>query len=794
MSAGGTLTNAGVIVGGLGTAGAVGGGGGPDAYGFDGSGGYGVSLGAGGQVVNDGTIRGGPGAVGGPFPGDGGSGMYLGDGTLQNNGIILAGPGGLVGFFGVRANGGMVSNGSSLSATATIGGGFTGVEATNSTVLNWGLLQGVDYGAAITSSTLFNYGTAAGSAVQGSGVDVRTGATFVNRPSGVAKGKYGALVAGGRLVNFGTLASYSTISVSDLSGRVVAEKGAVFDGLAEGQGAAATLELAEGGGTLVTSATANSTLTGPGGLSFIGFGTVQLDKGSWSLSGGLAAGVKLLVENGETLRPQGAFLNEGTIVLASTKNPTDLAIATAGLTLSGGGEVSLVGPQSRIYGASSSTKLVNVDNTIIGRGWLGLGTMVFVNEAKGVVEATGAQGLVVNVGASSMVNAGLMEAGLGSTLTAPSTTIDQSAGGTILAASGGRVNLPGVTILGGSLVQVGTGVMAESGKGALVGAKTSVAVAGVLEVLNGAALTLDGIIGNTGMIDTFASSASTSLIVGADGLVLSGGGQMNLNASLENHIVAATPSATLTNLNQRIAGAGTIGGGGLLLVNGAFGVIAGTTAVALTLDTGAATIHNGGTIEATSTGQVNLASPVANTGLLYASAGTLNVDGAVTGTGVGKIRTGVLNIAAKFGETVSFVSGATGQLRLTDFKDFTGPVSGLSKTGANAIDLATMAFVSGTTKATYSGTTGSGVLTITNGALTAHVTLEGDYLGHAFTVASDGHGGTLVKDPPTPPAPAFLAAAPLAMAMAALPARGEATTVGSAAHAPLRWATLVVPP
>jgi hypothetical protein len=140
----------------------------------------------------------------------------------------------------------------------------------------------------------------------------------------------------------------------------------------------------------------------------------------------------------------------------------------------------------------------------------------------------------------------------------------------------------------------------------------------------------------------------------------------------------------------------------------------------------------------------------------------------VTGTGTARIGKGALNIAASIGETVIFVTGATGQLRLTDFKDFTGKVSGLSTTGSNTIDLATMAFVSGATKATYSGTTASGVLTVTNGTLAAHVTLLGNYVGHAFAATSDGHGGTLVRDPPTAFAQAMAAHAP-APAVSATP-------------------------
>jgi hypothetical protein len=40
------------------------------------------------------------------------------------------------------------------------------------------------------------------------------------------------------------------------------------------------------------------------------------------------------------------------------------------------------------------------------------------------------------------------------------------------------------------------------------------------------------------------------------------------------------------------------------------------------------------------------------------------------------------------------------------------------------------------------------VLTVTNGSQTAKIDLTGNYLGHTFTVAFDGHGGVTVKDPP----------------------------------------------
>jgi hypothetical protein len=73
------------------------------------------------------------------------------------------------------------------------------------------------------------------------------------------------------------------------------------------------------------------------------------------------------------------------------------------------------------------------------------------------------------------------------------------------------------------------------------------------------------------------------------------------------------------------------------------------------------------------------------------------------------------------------------------------------------IDFRDIPFVSGTTTVTWdqltSGPNASGTLTVADGGLTATVTLLGQYMAGAppagnFTSASDGHGGTLVTDPP----------------------------------------------
>jgi hypothetical protein len=59
------------------------------------------------------------------------------------------------------------------------------------------------------------------------------------------------------------------------------------------------------------------------------------------------------------------------------------------------------------------------------------------------------------------------------------------------------------------------------------------------------------------------------------------------------------------------------------------------------------------------------------------------------------------------------------------------------------LDLDDIAFVQGTTNASFTG----GTLTVSDGPHTAHILLAGNYTGATFSVSDDGHGGTLVHDP-----------------------------------------------
>ena len=156
---------------------------------------------------------------------------------------------------------------------------------------------------------------------------------------------------------------------------------------------------------------------------------------------------------------------------------------------------------------------------------------------------------------------------------------------------------------------------------------------------------------------------------------------------------------------------------------------------------------------------------------------SLTMNGTVTGAGIGEINGGKLIVAQAFAENVSFLG--TGVLELEDSVGYTGKVLGLSNAGTNSLDLTDITFTSGVTKATYSGTTASGTLTVTDGTHTAHIQLVGNYTtAGAFVLSSDGHGGTTVIDP-RPQAPAVLT-----QAMASFQIEAAANPAGPSPAAP----------
>jgi len=133
-----------------------------------------------------------------------------------------------------------------------------------------------------------------------------------------------------------------------------------------------------------------------------------------------------------------------------------------------------------------------------------------------------------------------------------------------------------------------------------------------------------------------------------------------------------------------------------------------------------------------------------------ASGGRVNLRGIETVHGTasgGTINRGIIEVASggTATGTVTFISGGT--LQLDAGAGFAGVISGFA--APDRLDLRAIAFTSGVTTESFTqSTSSSGILTVTSGTHTAHLTLLGTYVTSQFHLGGDGHGGTRVTDPP----------------------------------------------
>ena len=146
----------------------------------------------------------------------------------------------------------------------------------------------------------------------------------------------------------------------------------------------------------------------------------------------------IVVADSAMLALGGTVHNTGTIALNSTGDNTDLEIAGQRDVFSGGGQITLSGTgQNVIYGATASTTLRNVDNTISGAGMIGNGAMTLVNG--GTIDGNQPSGLVIDTGSGIIVNSGIIETTAGGSLTVDSAVANFGS----LLADGGKLTLNG---------------------------------------------------------------------------------------------------------------------------------------------------------------------------------------------------------------------------------------------------------------------------------------------------------------------------------------------------------------
>ena len=315
------------------------------------------------------------------------------------------------------------------------------------------------------------------------------------------------------------------------------------------------------------------------------------------------SGSSLTISNNLDLEVTGTIYNAGQISVSANGNQTNLSMGGA-VTLTGGGSVALSvgnsGGTPVIREDSGNSTLTNVNNTISGLGQVGNNGLTFINQAGGVVNATG-NALLLN--AAGATNQGLLEATGGGVLQVNVTV--KNAGGTITAASGSSVQfLNGTDIQGGTLSSASgatLGTVASNGvvlDGNTQGPLTNAAT---YTVANNADTELIGTINNTGSFQVSANGNQTNLSMGG-AVTLTGGGSVVLSSgnSGGTPVIREDPgNSTLTNVNNTISGLGQIGNNGLTFVNQAV-VNANSSGNPLLIN--ASGVINRGLFEATSGG------------------------------------------------------------------------------------------------------------------------------------------------------------------------------------------------
>jgi len=193
-------------------------------------------------------------------------------------------------------------------------------------------------------------------------------------------------------------------------------------------------------------------------------------------------------------------------------------------------------------------------------------------------------------------------------------------------------------------------------------------------------------------------------------------------------------------------------------------------------------------------GGTAVSTTVSGGGFLVVSAGG-TINGATIAGATMEIQSGGLTGA----NPITYSGGAA--LVLDASANFNGTIANF-KTG-DFLDLKDIAFGSSTSmNFVEAGNNLSGTLSVTDGSHTAHITLLGSYTPSQFTSASDGHGGTVITDPPVSAAltadatdllwqPATLDAARGASSMAASGGNSalqlQGPTVATADAANLLW-------
>ena len=302
--------------------------------------------------------------------------------------------------------------------------------------------------------------------------------------------------------------------------------------------------------------------------------------------------------------------------------------------------------------AINGGSLINVNNTIRGAGTIGANILDVDNQW--LIVADGINTLTLDP-AAVFTNTGTIRAENNATLVLSAGTFANT-GGVIEAQDGSMVILSSAVIDGGTLHTSGSGVFQTTGIETLDGSANILTNAATINVLNGDDLNLRGTIMNTATINLNSTSVTTELQADGGVVLLAGGGTVNMGDANAFNSINQINGGSLTNVDNTIQGAGTIGLNSMSFTNQGTVIASGDNA--LTIDPPAAgSFTNEGDLQATGAGGLIVAtgpfttsgtvtiaagSSLSRTGDYTQTSGLTMVQGTLSATGIVDLQGGVL--------------------------------------------------------------------------------------------------------------------------------------------------------
>ena len=509
--------------------------------------------------------------------------------VVDNGGIIAATDGGKIVFDHATIN-------NFVTITTSGSSGGNGAPAVPpSSVTTFGTIEATGAGADVqfVNSYLQGGTLATGNPTSNAGGEIEIVATtganisiFDGSTDAITVNGYVQVDDGASLALLGTFDNTGTIAVGALTGAHLVIDGTVtLDGSGEVALDAAATVVIGAANTSDTLINAGNTISGAGAVEQLvlenqsggtveasGGGTLTLDDISIANAGTLAAtgSGSVLSDFLGTLVTSGAVVaeNQGAVDVFSVSvqnDPTGAMTATSGGTLSF--ELSALTNEGTIEAELGGT--VGIDNTEVQNSGL------IVAQTSGTVTLSNSNSL-------TFVNTGTIEAGAGGTVNFVDTTLTNASSGSdtgvVEALNSGEIVLQNATILEGSVsIQSGGELATVSGSANLIDTAdgqnnlnvVTFSNAGTLAVTDNSSLELisPDTISNSGTIQLNSTGHATTLSFDQPFAGINGGGQIVLTDNADNVIAVTASGQQFTNFDNTISGAGTIGAGGMALVN-----------------------------------------------------------------------------------------------------------------------------------------------------------------------------------------------------------------------------------